>query len=120
MSGAAGPALQAVVVRLRAAVAALRDVELQAVVDAGTSVVLTAGSAVLLGWCIPSTFIFKRRYLQFMSKSRSVGRVERALPWLLLVLLYVAVREWRRLRSLASETHGTHDSRGALWARRRR
>ena len=75
---------------------------LERAIDGLLNSVATVGTIVLLGWCVPSTFVLKSQYLRFMSKSRFVARVERTVPIvfvLLLVVLYVERKRQGRLKS---------------------
>lgn len=69
-------------------------------VDASITSVLAVTLFFLFGWCVPSTYAIKRKYLRFVSKSRLINRLERSSPYLLLFLAFIWIKEYRRVLSL--------------------
>lgn len=85
--------------------------------DASVALTLAVTLALMLGWCVPSTYIFKRKYLRYIAHSKIVSRVERVLPYVFVWMVYLWIRELRRtapltarLAALTSQRHRTSHS----------
>ena len=68
-----------------------------AAVDGSLNVVLCAATLFLLGWCVPATYTMKKKYLRFVAKSRLIRRIESYTPLMFIAMLYLWVREYRRV-----------------------
>lgn len=73
---------------------------LTTVVDGSVTTIASVALGFLLGWCIPSTYTIKKKYLRFVSTSRLIQRVESSVPLLLLFLALVWAREYRKTSAL--------------------
>jgi hypothetical protein len=85
---------------------------LSVVVDGSVTTVTVIAAAFLMGWCIPSTYVFKRKYLRFVASSKLISRVEAKVPYIFLALLYVWIREYRRSAALAAKLQAHRRARG--------
>jgi hypothetical protein len=84
---------------------------LSLVVDGSVTTVTVVAAAFLMGWCIPSTYVFKRKYLRLVASSKLISRVESKIPYLFLALLYVWIREYRRSAALAAKLQAHRGAR---------
>jgi cobalamin-dependent methionine synthase I len=73
---------------------------LTTVVDSSVTTIASVALAFLMGWCIPSTYTIKKKYLRFVSTSRLIRRVESSVPLLLLFLALVWAREYQKTSAL--------------------
>ncbi len=67
-----------------------------ALVDGSITTVASVAFAFMLGWCIPSTYAIKKKYLRYVSTSPLLRRVESAVPYLLLFAAIVWMKEYRK------------------------
>lgn len=70
--------------------------------DVSVTTVVAVAAVFLLGWCVPATYSFKRKYLHFVARSKLVSKIESKLPAVFVLLLYIWIREYRKSNALVA------------------